>query len=380
MSKKQKTTSSSTTNTNVTSTPTNPTWVDSSVQGLQTKINGLLDTDASTLVPGASQLQTKAFEGAQGLGGWKDGLASASAGAQGVLDGPAQATSRSLLDVNLDGYMNPYLDSVVNTTLAGFDEKANMERAQLAAQQAQGQKFSGSGAAIERALFNRGSIQDRAGTEAGLRSAGYDKATGLATADLNREAQTSQFNASQSNASRLQAAGLLGELSGAEAANNRADLGLLGDMGDEQRDIEREKLGANTELLKLVSALNASQPYGLFRGETRTGTENSNSTSTTKTSDPMGAISGLLGAAGSAASGLGAMGVVFSDKRLKEDIETEGKDAAGRRVVSYRYKGEPKEVRRVGHIAQEVRKTDPHAVKKVGKHYAIDYGLLGDVA
>lgn len=369
MSKSTKT--SSTSNSTVKTTPDNPEWVTQGVQGLQDRINGLLSTDASTLVPDASALQGQAFSQATGLGARTGAAADA---AQSLFDSPAQATSRSLLDVNLGDYQNPFQKDVIDTTLAGYDEQAGMKRAELAAAQARGQKFSGSGSAIERALFERGSAQDRAAQEASLRSAGFDKATGLATTDLNREADTSQFNAGQANSTRTAAAGLLGQA----AASDRADLGLLSDLGGQQREIDRQKLGANTELLKLVSALQSSQPYSLFQGQTRTGNETSTSKSTT--SDPMGTIGGLLQGAGSLASGLGAMGVMFSDKRLKEDIKPHGKDDDGRPMVSYRYKGEPKDVRRVGHLAQDVEKTDPHAIKRIGKYKAIDYGLLGEGA
>lgn len=526
MSKKSKTTSTSNTTQNVVSTPTNPEWVTNSVQGLQGRIDGLLNTDPASLVPGASPLQQQAFGAAgrlmggssggsaqpaptpgiipgqgapqlSGLGGgrpmasgpngvpqppgdmqppgpapagqrwvhgpegyvlmdernggsfrdamgglgmgkqpggfagtspvetaapapmvgenWRQGNAAAQESAAGLLGAPMEAqtataaggvsptlaTSRSLLDVDLDGYMNPYLDSVVDTTLGGFDENAGMRRAELAAAQARGQKFSGSGSAIERSLFERGSGRDRAGIEAGLRSAGYDRATGLATGDLNREADTSrfnsglststalseagrfdnmgQFNAGQVNnmtaaerQAQLSAAGLLGDLSNSQAGNERADLGLLSDMGDKEREIERQKLGANPQLLALISALNAAQPYQLFRGQNTNATGTSTGTSATKESDPMGDTAKLVQAAAAAAT-------AFSDRRLKEDIQTAGSDASGRRVVSYRYKGEPKHVRRIGHIAQEVQKTDPHAVRKIGKHLAIDYGLLSGV-
>lgn len=389
MAKKSKSTTTS--NSTVTSTPTNPQWVTDSVSGLQTRINGLLDTDAASLVPGASSLQTKAYDQAGNLGGWQTGNADAVATTKAALGADPtaqQATSRSLLDVDIDGYMNPFQEQVIDSSLASYDEQRGMEEAEMRAAQARGQKFSGSGDAIRRAMFDRGTLQDRTGIESNLRSQGYDRATGLATGDLDREAATSQFNAGQANQmatanrdAQLRGAGLLGDLSNASASNERADLGLLSELGGEQREIEREKLGADTQLLQLISQLNGQQPYGLFRGETQTG----DSTSTTKSKqyglgNTIGTIGSAMSGIGSMMSGAGAMGFAFSDKRLKEDIQTEGKDGAGRRVVSYRYKGEPKDVRRIGHIAQEVAKTDPHAVRKVGKYLGIDYGLLEDAA
>lgn len=392
------------TNQTVTATPTNPEWVTGGVQNLQTRIGGLLDTDASTLVPGASTLQKQAFSAAQGLGGWQPGAAAASGAVSGLLNAPmaaelasaAPATSRSLLEADLDGYMNPYLESVVDTSLAGFDETAGMNRAQLAAQQARGQKFSGSGSAIERALFERGNNQDRTGIEAGLRSSGYDRATDLASRDLDREAQTSalnanlltntgQFNAGQANSmetaerdAQLRAAGLLGDLSNATAGNSRADLGLLADLGGQEREIERLRLGAEPALLSLISSLQGQQPYDLFRGQTT----NQTGTSTTRGKEyglgnTIDVAGRFLESAGKGAEGFAAL-AQLSDKRLKTDIQRVGNDRAGRKVYEYRYKGEPEGVRRTGYMAQEIAKSDPHAVTKIGNRLAVRYGLLDE--
>lgn len=391
MSKKQK--SKTTTNQTVTQTPTNAPWVEPSVQGLQGRINSLLDTDASTLVPGASGLQSQAFGGASGLLGnassggagtlpaesgdgllgWRDQLGAAQGGASQLMGQGPQG--RSLLDADLGGYMNPFVENVIDTSLAGFDEGAGMNRARLAADQARGQKFTGSGSAIERALFERGSNQDRAGLEAGLRSGGFDRATALASEDVQRAQQADQFGRS----SQLQAAGLLGDLATSGATNDRADLGLLADLGGQEREIDRQNKGAEANLLALISALNSSQPYGLFRGQT----SNQQGTTTTKGKEyglgtAMDSIGSLLQGAGSAAGGYAAL-AALSDKRLKTDIKRVGKDASDRNVYQFRYKGEPADVRRVGHMAQEVEKSDPHAITKIGGYRAINYGLLENV-
>lgn len=372
MSKKSKTkeSSQSATNFNTVTTPTNPEWVTSGVQGVQNRINSLLDVDASSLVPGASGLQREAFAGAQGLSAPNPGFAQAMEGVQGVMDDPAMASARGLLDVDLERYQNPFTQGVVDTTLSGFDQNADRVRAQQALDMARGQRFGGSRAAITASMTEGELAQQRAAQEAQLRAAGFDRATGLATGDLDREASVSQFNAGQANSTRLAGAGLLGDLAQAQGASTRADLGLLSDLGGQEREIDRQILGSDVEMTRLIAALNASQPYELFRGQTASGTENrtASGTSTTTESDPMGTL-------GKAVQ-IGA--TIFSDKRMKSDIRTVGKDASGRRLVSYRYKGDDQ--RRIGHIAQEVKKTDPHAVEKVGKRYAINYGLLGDVA
>lgn len=380
MSKKSKTAETSNTNFNTVTTPTNPEWVTQGVQGVQNRINSLLDVDASSLVPGASGLQQQAFAGAQGLGQASgQGFADASSAVRGLLSADPQeaamASAGRFTDVDMGAYQNPFTEGVVDTTLSGFDRSADRVRAQQALDMARGQRFGGSRSAITASMTEGELAQQRAAQEAQLRAAGFDRASGLAMTDLDRSSNVSMFNAGQQNtmaqadqARRLQAAGLLGDLSSAAAGQGRADLGLLSDLGGQEREIDRQIRGSDVEMTRLIAALNASQPYELFRGQTATGTENKTGTSTTRESDPMGTL-------GKAVQ-IGA--TIFSDKRMKSDIRTVGKDASGRRLVSYRYKGD--DTRRIGHIAQEVKKTDPHAVEKVGKRYAINYGLLGDVA
>jgi hypothetical protein len=428
VSKSSKTSSNSTTNTNqtLTTTPTNPQFVTDSVTGLQGHINNLLNTDPQSFVAGPSQLQSQAFAASQGLGGWQGGLDQAGAGARGLMTAAppaAQATSGTLLDTNIDGYMNPYIKNVVDTTLSDADQNAGIVRAAQAAAQARDQKFSGSGAALTSALTEGQLARARASADAAIRAQGYDQATGLATNDLNRSAATSQFNAGQTNQvaqsnlqRQLAAAGLLGDLSNTDATQSRADLGMLSDLGGQQRQIQSQQAGAPLSLAAVIAGLNAQQPYSLFHGQVGNdvGTSSTNGTSNTTTTDPFGSFGSLLSGAGSLASGLGALGLgagaaaggaaaagagigaagaggsalasalpflLASDKRLKTDIETVGKDKAGRRVVSYRYKGEPQNVNRIGYIAQEIEKTDPDAVHTMpGGMKAVAYGLLSQRA
>lgn len=390
MSKKSKTKSSSTTNTsdsfNTVTTPTNPEWVTNSVQSFQDRINTLAGSDPSQYVTGPSALQQQAFASTPGVGLVGQGaLSGASDVVKGMLASAdpqaAQASARGLLDVDLEAYQNPYTDSVVNTTLAGFDVNADRTRAAQELEMAGSKKFGGSRSAITAAMTEADLARERAAAEAGLRSAGFDRATGLATTDLDRESQVSMFNAGQANqmtadnaARRLQSAGMLGDMGMAYNADQRANVGLLSDMGERERGIANEQAQAPLELAQLIAALNSSQPYDLFRGQTAsgtsTGTETKTGTSSTTETDWMD----------TAAKAAKTAAIIFSDKRLKEDIKTVGRDRAGRRLVSYRYKGEPKDIERIGHIAQEVAKTDPHAVRKIGGRMAIDYGLLGDVA
>lgn len=80
----------------------------------------------------------------------------------------------------------------------------------------------------------------------------------------------------------------------------------------------------------------------------------------------------LLSSAGSGLSSLGSsIFSMFSDERLKEDIEKVGELYDGKGVYSYRYKGD--HVPRIGLMAQEVEKTNPEAVTEIGGFKAVDY-------
>jgi hypothetical protein len=62
---------------------------------------------------------------------------------------------------------------------------------------------------------------------------------------------------------------------------------------------------------------------------------------------------------------------LFSDARLKEDIEPVGELYDGTNIYRYRYKGD--DTPRIGVMAQEVEKTNPDAVIEVGGYKAVDY-------
>lgn len=86
-----------------------------------------------------------------------------------------------------------------------------------------------------------------------------------------------------------------------------------------------------------------------------------------------GMMGGLMGMGGKV---LGALpwATMFSDERLKENVEKVGK-LDGHSLYSYNYKGDDKE--QIGVMAQEVEKKRPDAVKKTaGGVRMVDYGAL----
>lgn len=230
--------------------------------------------------------------------------------------------------------------------------------------------------------FNR-SFLDYAGRadSAGQFNAGEANRFGLAQFDANNQANfrnadalnnMSQFNAGQRDnmlARQLQAAGLLGDLGATIGAEDRANIGLLAGLGNDQREIDREFRNAEPTMLQLLAALQAQQPYGLFRGENSSGS----STSTTKDTGPA-VWNQAMSAVGKGAEA--AATLLFSDERLKRDITPAGRDAKGRQWFEFNYVwGGP---RQFGVIAQDVVKTDPQAVARdpITGFLTVDYRAI----
>lgn len=78
---------------------------------------------------------------------------------------------------------------------------------------------------------------------------------------------------------------------------------------------------------------------------------------------------------GNAMSGLGSAAMslfsMFSDERLKEDIEQVGELYDGMPVYKYRYIGSP--VFQIGLMAQDVEQVEPEAVTEIGGFKAVNY-------
>jgi hypothetical protein len=88
--------------------------------------------------------------------------------------------------------------------------------------------------------------------------------------------------------------------------------------------------------------------------------------------------SGLFGLGGSLLGGIGSaggFGAMFSDRRLKQDIEPLNARLAGVPLYRFRYKADPATIH-VGVMADEARPLHPDVVMTVGGFDAVDYGRL----
>lgn len=178
--------------------------------------------------------------------------------------------------------------------------------------------------------------------------------TGLNRTITDADAKAGSDYYTNARTQQIQAAGLAPSLANQDYIDIN-QLGTAGEARDNQAqanidaDVARYNYGQNAQwdyINRYLASLNGGYPGG---SSTSSGTSTQ-----TRPGDTFGSIFG---------SGLSALGMglsLFSDERLKEDIEPVGALNDGQTVYSYRYKGDP--TPRIGLMAQEVAERNPDAV------------------
>lgn len=268
-----------------TSTPNNPAWVTSALQGYTGKVNDLAGRDASEFVTGPNATQQQAYTGAQGLGSATGGLFTKAAG---LLTG--------------DDYGNQYTNDVINNALVDYDQQAGQLQAGNAAAAAKNKAFGGSRYGLTEAMTNAQLNQDRSSLRTGLLSDAYDKSV----------------------ANKLNTANALTNLGATQGSDSRANIATQLTAGADERDIAQQQATSDITLAQILGQLYGQGQYGLFQGNTTTG--KSTGTQSGSTMDQIGQAVGT-------ASSLAAL---FSDVRLKRDIKSLGV-RNGRKWYEYKY-------------------------------------------
>lgn len=312
----KKTTTKETSQSQGTTQASTPTWIQNGHQSYMDGVNALMGQGAGAFTPaGPNALQQSAFSGAQGLTtsplyGQAADLANQAANAGASSAGPAQqATARNFTDVQLDPYMNNGLNGLLDAASADYAATGGRVNAAQAAQAAANGGARNSNNAIREAI-TQGELSRAANTGLSqLRYDAFNSAANLAQNDLNREAQNNQFNAGQANqmsqfnagqqdnalSRMLAGAGLLGNLGQAQGQDERANIGLQAGMGDAQYQMDLMRQQYPLQFQQIMQSLSGFNP-ALYGGATNS--QNTNSTGTTTTSDPMGSLGALLGGAG----------------------------------------------------------------------------------
>lgn len=263
------------------------------------------------------------------------------AGGQAV--NPTQLTGN---DINQ--YLSPYLGDVAESTEQLLNQSNQQQQGGQLGDAITSGAFGGDRAGIAAANLEQQQNLGNASILSGILNTGYN--TALSTA---QQQQGVDLSAAQANRVATQQTGA-----------SLADLGTAGQTAALQGAQAQQAAGATQQQTTqagdtaLYNQFLQQQSYPFqtaqFLANIAEGT-GALSGSTTTTTQPQS---------------------IFSDERLKENINVIGKTFGGQNVVAFRYKGDP--TRRIGLIAQDVEKKHPEAVKEVGGFKAVDYGKATD--
>jgi hypothetical protein len=184
------------------------------------------------------------FGGVRNLTAGKQGTAEAQTMASNAANatmarpeyGAGQFGVGNLTSDQINQYMNPYTENVINTQLGGMQKRAGENAAALRTRQASAGALGGSRGAVESVLADRESQSLMAETEAKLRAQGYDAATSTALAQQERQLQAQRD--AESSRQFAENAGMARGQYGLTAA------GRIADLAAQERDMETQRLEA----------------------------------------------------------------------------------------------------------------------------------------
>lgn len=127
-------------------------------------------------------------------------------------------------------YMNPYEDAVVDTTIDEIHRYNDERNAQAKEQALANRAYGGSGGEVSRAINDEASRREAAQMAAQLRYTGYNDARGYYDRDIQDQ---------------IRRGGLIADLGAREHTMNANDALTLNQLGEVERGIEQDTLGAD---------------------------------------------------------------------------------------------------------------------------------------
>ena len=292
---------------------------------------------------------------------------------------PQDVQAGQLSNTNLQPYMNPYTQSVINSTLPIMQQNLGLQQNQAQNAANSAGAFGGSRQAIQQGVTQAQGAQNMAQMAQQLNQANFTQAQAGAQGDIANTLKAQQGNQSaalQQGQLVNQAAQGLGTLGNQQMQNNIANYGMLTSAGGfEQQQAQND---INAQLAKFNQAFQyPQQQLGMMESSLGmtpydTGSSGTSASTTTQTqSNPAAMALGGLQTLGGLFSGnpmmaAGGASSMFggSDRRLKTDIQKIGTHSTGLPIYAYRYKGDPKSYPKVaGPMAEDVMKIAPHAVR-----------------
>lgn len=156
---------------------------------------------------------------------------------------PSDVQAGQLNGMNLSGYMNPYQQSVIDTTMGELNRQELMQGNAMQDQAQRAGAFGGDRMAVQQAENNRNFDMTRASTLANLNSANFNNAQQMGTSDLNRNMQGQMANQGmRSGMMQSGASGLSGL--GQSGASGLGSLGQgMAGMGQNQMQFGQNQMG-----------------------------------------------------------------------------------------------------------------------------------------
>ena len=292
-----------------------------------------------------------------------------------------QVTPQSLASTSLQPYMDPYTQSVINSTLPLMQQQNALTQNQQANAANSANAFGGSRQGVQQGVAQAQGALNIGQMASQLNQANFQQAQAAATGDITRDLSAQQGNqqANQANINSLiQAAGGLGTLGSQAQQNQRQQFLELSTAGAQQQQQAQNQINANMGQFQQANAY-PGQQLGVLQsalgmtpyGSTTMGSSSGQSQTTT-TPSLMSDVTGGLQALGSMVGPGGPFASLMpgSDRHLKTDIQKIGvHPPTGLPMYSYRYKGDPKSFPKVtGPMAEDAMQVAPQAVKTVGVH------------
>lgn len=160
---------------------------------------------------------------------------------------PPTVTAMPLTGVDLSGYMNPYTQQVINSTLSDLGRQQQIQDQADASTATKAGAFGGSRSAVLQSLDDDNYARQEAAAVANLNQGNYSQAQTAAENDLSRQLAASQANQSaglQGAGLNLSAANALAGMGGQQLNQALQQAGALSTAGNAQQQNQQAQLDA----------------------------------------------------------------------------------------------------------------------------------------
>jgi hypothetical protein len=251
----------------------------------------------------------------------------------------------------IQSYMNPYNQSVIDATMANIDEMNARQQQDVIGNAISKGAWGGDRAGVAQAELARQQGLAAGQTIAGLNAQNYQQALTAAQQDAQRQAQGAYTM------------GALGQEAQSTALTGANAQVAAGQLQQQQAQNEINATYGQYQQAKQYPFNTTQWLAGILGGQAGQmgGTSTTTSPAPGIAQQAIGAgagIAGILGATGA----FGSSGWLWSDERLKENIEPIGRAFDGQMIYRYNFKGDPKT--QIGFLAQEVERHQPGAVRQ----------------